>query len=170
MADTQQVSQIRRTGWWNRWRVVVVACGVLMAPSAAAAQQSGGTATEVRTPDLNGRMLVSEKVVMQRSNSNGEEQVLIETYLPGPQEGRLVLSRRVRRVTTARSDGSDIVEEIEELNLGVPYEPLRLTVRSETSVRGDERTGHDIERHVFKRDTNGRFVLVLSETEHRSPK
>jgi hypothetical protein len=81
-----------------------------------------------------------------------------------------VLTRRIRRVTTARSDGTDTVEATEELNPVAPNEPLRLILRSLTTVRGSESTGCDIERRVFKRDTNERFVLVLTETEHRSPR
>ncbi|HXW08770.1 MAG TPA: hypothetical protein VD833_26300, partial [Vicinamibacterales bacterium] len=80
---------------------MVVAFAGLLATPAAAAQQGGGTVTEVHDRDVNGKISTIEKVVTRHSSSNGEQQVLIETYLPGMQEGRLVLSRRVRRVTTA---------------------------------------------------------------------
>lgn len=79
-----------------------------------------------------------------------------------------MLTSRVRRVTTVKSYGTEIIEETEELNPGVPYEPLRMTERSLTTVRGNESIGYDIERRVFKRDANGRFVLSKTETEHRS--
>ena len=173
MADKPDTSKTRKATWWTcGCAVVIVGCTVLLAPPAAAAQQSGGTVTETASTqykrDLNGRLIVSGKVVTQHSLSDTEEQVLIETYLPGMQEGRLVLTRRIRRVTTATSYGTDTVEETEELNPGAPSEPLRLTQRSLTTVRGSESTGYDIERRVFRRDINERFVLVITETEHRS--
>jgi hypothetical protein len=76
--------------------------------------------------------------------------------------GRLIVGEKV--VTQHRH-----VEETEELNPGAPNEPLRLILRGLTTLRGSESTGDDIERRVFKRDMNERFVLVLTETEHRSP-
>jgi hypothetical protein len=175
VADRPDTSKMRTATWWIRGCGVVIIGGtVLLARPAAAAQQSGGTVTEtvstLHNRDLNGRPIVSGRVVTEHSLSDTEEQVLIETYLPGPQEGRLVLTRRIRRVTTARSYGIDTVEETEELNPGAPREPLRLIQRSLTTMRGSESTGYDIERRVFRRDTNQRFVLVLTETEHRSPR
>ena len=72
----------------------------------------------VQRPDVNGRLVVGERVVTRRSAVNGQEQVIVETYSPDTEgfagsEGRLTLSQRVRRSTTATSDGGrSTVEEV----------------------------------------------------------
>ena len=86
---------IRRSG------VVTVWCWIVLAATTAMAQQSAGTVTETVTMrrDLNGREVVSEKVVTHRDRTNDEERVVIETYIPLIYADRLELNRRVRRVT-----------------------------------------------------------------------
>jgi hypothetical protein len=134
------------------------------------AQQSAGTVTESVTTrrDLNGRDVVSEKVVTHRDRTKDEERVVIETYEPLIYADRLELNRRVRRVTTVTQDGSQTVEETEERNPGSPSEPLRIVQRALTTVRRSGSDSYVSERHVFERDANGRFVPVLTQTERTS--
>ena len=49
--------------------------------------------------------VVGEKVVTHRGRTNDEERVVIDSYLPSIEAGRLALSQRVNRVTTMRGDG-----------------------------------------------------------------
>ena len=134
------------------------------------AQQSAGTVTETVTTrrDLNGRDAVSEKVVTRRARTNGEERVVVETYLPSIEAGRLALSQRVDRVTTVTSYGSQTVEETEQHDPVAPSEPLRVVRRTVTTVRRSGAESHVSERKVFERDLNGQFVLVRTETERAS--
>ena len=100
---------IRRRGVMAVWACIVLAATTAMA------QQSLGTVTETVTlrRDLNGRNAVTEKVVTHRARTKGEERVVVETYLPSIEAGRLMLSQRVTRVTTVMSYGTQIVEQIE---------------------------------------------------------
>ena len=100
----------------RRHGVITVSFWIVLAATTAMAQQSGGTVTETVTTrrDLNGRDAVSEKVVTHRARTNGEERVVIETYSPSMEAGRLALTQRVNRVTTLTKDGSQTVEETEE--------------------------------------------------------
>jgi hypothetical protein len=155
---------IRRVG------VVTVWCSIVVAATTAMAQQGGGGITETVTTarDLNGREVVSEKVVTRRVLAKDEERVVTETYVPLIYADRLELNRRVRRVTTVLQDETQTVEETEERNPGAPSEPLRVVERSLTTVR---RSGSDAsvsERHVFRRDANGRFVPFQTQTERTS--
>ena len=128
------------------------------------AQESVGTVTETVTTrrDLNGRQVVSKRVMTHLARTNGEEQVVVETYLPSIEGERLTLSRRVRRATTETSDGSQIVEETEERNQVASSEPLRVVRRSVTTVRRNGRTVR--ERGAGLRlDVNGRFVPVRTK-------
>ena len=64
----------------------------------------------VQRPNLNGALMLQDKIVTRRSESNGEERVVIETYSQGAEgfvrsDSRLALSQRVRRSTTVRADG-----------------------------------------------------------------
>jgi len=147
--------------------VITVWCWIALAATTAMAQQSTTTVSEAVTTrrNLNGREAVSEKVVTHRARTNDEERVVIETYLPSMYADRLALKRRVRRVTTVTQYGSQTVEETEERNPAAPSEPLRVTQRSVTTVRGSESDAYVSERHVFERDANGRFVPVLTQTE-----
>ena len=106
-------------------------------------------------------------MVTHRSRTGDEDQVLIEIYRPSIEAGRLALSRRVRRVTTATSDGSRTVEEIEAVNPSAPSDPMRIVRRSVTTVRESATGSSATEREIFERDVNGRFVLV-SESERSS--
>jgi hypothetical protein len=150
------------------YRVVVAAFVAVLTGTAAAAQQTIGTAGEtVATfcdPDLN-RTRLSERVVTQRSRTGDEDQVITEIYRPSIEAGRMALSRRVRRVTTATSDGSRTVEEVEAANLAAPSDPPRLVRRIVTTVRESGTGSSATEREIFERDVNGRFVLVCSESE-----
>ena len=143
---------------------------IVLAATTAMAQQSAGTVTESVTTrrDLNGRDVVSEKVVTHRDRTKDEERVVIETYEPLIYADRLELNRRVRRVTTVTQDGSQTVEETEERNPGSPSEPLRVVQRALTTVRRSGSDSYVSERHVFERDANGRFVPVLTQTERTS--
>jgi hypothetical protein len=147
--------------------VITVWCWIALAATTAMAQQSAGMVTESVTTrrDLNGREVVSEKVVTHRDRTKDEERVVIETYVPLIYADRLELNRRVRRVTTVTQDGSQTVEETEERNPGSPSEPLRVVQRSLTTVRRSGSDSYVSERHVFERDANGRFVPVLTQTE-----
>ena len=68
----------------RRGGVIVVWFWIVFAATSAVAQQSVGTVTETVTTrhDLNGKDAVSEKVVTHRARTNGEERIVIETYLP----------------------------------------------------------------------------------------
>jgi hypothetical protein len=150
---------------------VVTVGWVVLAGTVATAQQSTGTVTESVTTrrDVNGREMVSEKVVTHRERTGDEERVVIETHAPVLYADRLELNRRVRRVTTVTQDGTQTVEETEERNLGSPGEPLRVVERSSTTVRRSGGDSYVSERHVYQRDANGRFVPVLTQTE-RTPR
>jgi hypothetical protein len=155
-------------------RVVIGWFSIVLAATAATAQQSGSTVTEtvatVRDRDLNRAQRVSEPVVTCTNQSKGSEEVVIETYWLSTYAGRMALKQRVRRVTTVTSDGSEAVEETEEPLGGSAHEPLRVVRRSVTTVR---RTGPDscvTEQRVFQRDVNGRFELVQTQTERTSRK
>jgi hypothetical protein len=154
----------RRTRVIRRTSVATVWFWIMLAATTAMAQQSVGTATETVTirheRDLNGREVVSEKVVTRRDRTKDEERVVIETYVPLIYADRLELKRRVRRVTAVTQDGSQTVEEIEERNAALPGEPLRLVQRSVTTLRSSGDDSYVSERKVFEPDGNGRLVLV----------
>ena len=100
--------------------VITVLFWIVLAAPTAIAQQGSGTEAETVTTrvdrDLNGREAVSEKVVTHRARTKDEERVVIETYLPSMEAGRLALSQRVQRVTTVTDDGSQTVEETAKPN------------------------------------------------------
>jgi uncharacterized membrane protein YdfJ with MMPL/SSD domain len=147
--------------------VITVWCWIVLAAVAAMAQQSADTVTESVTTrrDLNGRDTVTEKVVTHRERTKDEERVVIETQIPLLYADHLELKRRVSRVTTVTQDGSQTVEETEERDPSSPSQPLRVIERRLTTVRGSGSDSYVSERHVFKRDVNGRLVPVLAETE-----
>ena len=151
--------------------VVVAAFLAVLTGTGAAAQQTRGTLGETdvtrRDRDLNGTS-VSEQVVTHRSRTGDADQVIIEIYEPSIEEGRLALNRRVRRVTTATSDGSRTVEEVEKPNPVAPGDPVRIVRRSVTTVRQSGTGSSVTEREIFELDVNGRFVLVYSESERSS--
>ena len=138
MSEWNQASTMPLTRRLIRPRgVIAVWCWIVLAATTAMAQQSAGTVTEsvATRRDLNGRDVVSEKVVTHRARTNDEERVVIETYVPLIYGDRLELNRRVLRATTVTQDGSQTVEETEERNPGSPSEPLRVVQRSVTTVR-----------------------------------
>ena len=160
-----KVQQRVDTSYW----IAIVLSWLALAPTAAAAQPSGGSPSESvatrRNQDLNGTVAVTEQTVTRRSQTNEEDQLIIETYLPSIEGGRLALARRVRRTTTAVSDGMQTVEETEERSPAAPSEPLRTVRRSVTTVRGSGTDSYSSERQVFEVDVNGRFVPVVRQTE-----
>jgi hypothetical protein len=172
--ETCEFSQEMKMRVICRSRVVIGLLWAVLAPAAATAQQSAGTETEtiatLRNRDLNGTVSVDEKVVTHRTRTNDDERVIIETYLPSIEAGRLALARRVRRVTTVTHDGSKTVEDTEERNRASPSEPLRVVRRSVTTMRRSGTDSYVSERQVFELDVNGRFVPVLSQVEQASGK
>ena len=153
--------------------VITVLFWIVLAATTAIAQQGAGTATETVTTrvtrDLNGRDAVSEKVVTHRARTHDEERVVIDTYLPSMEAGRLALSQRVQRVTTVTDDGSQTVEETAEPNPVAASDPIRITQRSVTTVRRSGSDSYVTERQVFQLDGNGRLVLVRKQIQHTSP-
>ena len=100
---------------------------------------------------------MSEKVVTHRARTNDEERVVIETYSPSMEAGRLALTQRVNRVTTLTKDGSQTVEETEEPSRVSPGDPLRVVRRSVTTMRRSGSDSYVSDRQVFELDVNGRF-------------
>jgi hypothetical protein len=143
---------------------------IALAAPVAMAQQPVDTVTETVTTrrDLNGQDAVSEKVVTHRARNHDEERVVIETYLPSMEAGRLALSQRVQRVTTVTDDGSQTVEETAEPNPVAASDPMRIVQRSLTTVRRSGNDSYVTERQVFELDGNGRLVLVPKQTEQTS--
>jgi hypothetical protein len=155
-------------------RVVIGSLSIVLAATAATAQQSGSTVSEtvttVRDRDVNGADCVSETVVTRTTTGQDREEVVIETHGLSMYAGRLTLTQRVRRVTTVTSDGSHTVEETEEPPRGSPHEPLRVVRRSVTTVRRSGPDAYVTEQQVFDRDVNGRLVPVQSNVERSSRK
>jgi hypothetical protein len=140
--------------------VINVSFWIVLAAATAVAQQSVGTTeTVTMRRDLNGKDVVSVKVVTHRARTNGEERIVIETYVPLEYADRLALHRRLSRVTTVTQDGSQTIEETEERNPASPSEPLRVVQRSVTTVRKSGNDSYVSERQIFEPDGNGRLVL-----------
>ena len=154
---------VRPTKWFvGRRGATALSLWVVLSATPAMSQQSAGTVTETVTMrrDVNGRDAVSEKVVTHRARTNDDERVVVETYLPSIEAGRLMLSQRVTRVTRVMSYGTETVEETEERNPAAPSEPLRVVQRSVTTLRRSGTDSYVSERQVFEADGNGRLVLV----------
>ena len=169
MIEQGETSKVRlATRLIRRRGVITVSFWVVLAATTAMAQQSVGTVTETVTTrrDLNGRDAVSEKVVTHRARTNDEERVVIETYSPSMEAGRLALTQRVNRVTTLTKDGSQTVEETEEPSRVSPGDPLRVVRRSVTTMRRSGSDSYVSDRQVFELDVNGRFVPT--QTDHNS--
>jgi hypothetical protein len=171
--DGGKTLRVRHARRFTRGRGVAAAfCWIVLAATAALAQQGGGTVIEtvttLRKRDLNGRDVVSEKVVTHRDRTSDEERVVIETYLPSMEAGRLALSQRVQRVTTVTDDGSQTVEETAESNTVAPGDPMRIVRRSLTTVRRSGSDSYVTERQIFEPDGNGRLVLVRKQSERTS--
>jgi hypothetical protein len=168
-SETSRMRLIKRL--IRRGTAIAVLLWVVPAATTAMAQQGAETVTEKVTTrrDLNGRDTVREKVVTHRARTSDAERVVIETYSPSPEEGRLALSQRVQRVTTVTDDGSQTVEETEEPNPVAASDPMRIVERSVTTVRRSGSDSYVTERQVFQLDGNGRLVLVRTQTQHTSP-
>ena len=155
---------IERGGAITVWFWIVLA-------ATGTAQQNAGTVIQTvtthRDRDLNGRDAVSEEVVTKRARTTDEERVIVETYLPSIDAGRLALSR-VNAVKTITDDGSRTVEETAERNPVAPSEPMRIVRRTVTTVRRSGTDSYVTERQVFETDGNGRLVLVGKQTESTS--
>jgi hypothetical protein len=130
----------------------------------------------IQRPDLNGKLLMSDRIVTNSSESNADSQVEIETYSQYAEgfvrsDSRLALSQRIRTSTTATADGGrSSVEEVEARNPVAPNEPMRVVRRTVVTVR---RVGSDrfvTERQTFERDVNDRLVLVTTDTEENAGK
>ena len=112
----------------------------------------------VQRLDVNGKLVDDERTVTRSFSENAREHAVIETFARSG--GRLVLSQRVHRTTTAMPDGGrDTVEEVEERNPVAPSDPMRVTRRIVTTVRRVT-GGWVTEQEVFERDVNGRLLLV----------
>jgi hypothetical protein len=124
----------------------------------------------VQRPDLNGRLVPTERIVTRRSESNGQEQATVETYSQDAEGfsrsgGRLALSQRVRRSTTTTSDGQATAEVVEARSRVSPGDPMRVVQRTVVTVRNVASGRQITERQVFELDVNGRLAPVLTETE-----
>lgn len=112
--------------------------------------------------DVNGKLVDDERIVTRSFSANARDHAVIETYARS--EGRLVLSQRVHRTTTATPDGGRYtVEEVEGRNPVAPSEPLRVIRRTVTTVRRVRAGGWSTEQELFERDVNGRLMLVGRE-------
>ena len=155
MIEHGETSKVRLPNRLIRRRgVIIVSFCVVLAATSAVAQQHVGTAAET--------------VTTRHARTDDEERVVIETYIPSIEAGRLALSRRINRVTTATDDGSQTVEETAERNPASPGESLRVAQRSVTTVRRSGTDSYVSQRQIFERDANGRLVLVGTQTEHTS--
>jgi hypothetical protein len=170
--ERDETLTVRLTKRLTGQRGVISVLFCMLAATTAIAQQSAGTVTETVTArvnrDLNGRDAVSEKVVTHRARTDDEERVVIETYLPSMEAGRLALSQRVQRVTTVTDDGSQTVEETAEPNPVAASDPMRIVQRSVTTVRRSGSDSYVTERQVFELDGNGRLVLVRKQSAQTS--
>jgi len=130
----------------------------------------------IQRQNLNGALVLSDKVVTRTSESNGEKSVVIETYSQGAEgfvrsDSHLALQQRVRRSTTVTADGGrSTVEEIETRNPYAPNDPMRVTRRTLVTVRRVAAGRWFTERQIFDRDQNGRLLLTANETEETTDK
>ena len=126
--------------------------------------------------DTAGMLVVSERNVTRRSEANGREQVVVETYArnmdgfprsDSPRE----LRQRVQITTTATVDGGrNTVEELQARSPVAPSDSLRAIRRIVTTVR---RTGPDrwvTERQIFEVDANGRLAPAIADSEETAQK
>ena len=120
--------------------------------------------------DVNGDLTLTERTVTRRSQANGHDQIVTETFARDVggmvQSGnRLELTRRVLRTTAAGADGSvALVEEIDERVPGCPSEPIRTVRRRLGTIRQVDAERRETDVRVFDLDLNGRFVLTARET------
>jgi hypothetical protein len=130
----------------------------------------------IRRRDMNGKLTVSERSITRRSEANGREDVVIETYAQNAEgflrsDTRLGLSHRVRTSTTATADGGRYtVEEVEARSQVAPSDPMRVIRRTVVTVRKIDPDRWATERQVFELNVNGRLVPVVTETEETAGK
>ena len=130
----------------------------------------------IRRPNLDGTLVLDDKVVTRTSESNGETRVVIETYSQNAEgfvrlDSRLALQQRIRRSTTVAADGRrSTVEEIEARNPMAPNDPMHVIQRTLVTVRRLGSGRWVTERQIFERDQNGRMFLVTNETEETTGK
>ena len=122
----------------------------------------------IRRLDANGDLVLSERSVVHRSQSGGEDRSVTETFSRNVggmiQSSRLELTQRVRRTTKPTTGGgSEAVEEVEERVIGSPSEPIRIVRRTIETVRRVDGQRWESDLQVFDLDLNGRFVLTASE-------
>jgi hypothetical protein len=126
--------------------------------------------------DSAGVLVVSERNLTRRSDANGREQMMVETYARSMDgfprsDSPQGLRQRVRISTTATADGGrDTVEEVEARSPVALGDPLRVIRRVVTTVR---RTGPDqwvTERQILALDANGRLVPVIADGEETAQK
>jgi hypothetical protein len=158
--STQRVRDLN-----GRWQSVEVLRGE--------ARDMGNERVEEETierPGLNEKLVVDERSVTRRSNANGQEQVVIERFVPyEPGSSKLVVHQRVQRTTVATADGGrSTIEEVVSRSTANPSDPMRTTGRTVTPVRQAGAGRQVTERQVFERDVNGRMRLISSETEENS--
>lgn len=129
----------------------------------------------IQRPDPSGRLAVSQRDVTRRTEANGRVVEVTETFGENFQgtirpQTPMGLSQRVTRTTTATAGGgSSTVEEVEGRSLAAPNEPMRVVRRIVESVRTDGSGRTETQRQIFERDTNGRMVLVSSDTNTSQP-
>jgi hypothetical protein len=151
--------------------IVGVCFWIALEAKVAKAQHVVGPVTETVTTfqdrDLNGTPIEVGKVVTERSRTGDGEEVVIETYLPSIEAGRLDLTERVRRVTRVTSYGSETIEEREARSPVAVSEPVRVVRRTVTTVRkrGD---AYESEIEIFEPDGNGRLIPVRKGVERTS--
>lgn len=125
----------------------------------------------IRRADVNGALAVSQRIVTRRSEANGQEQVVVETYLPNADGfyrtgSGLTLKERFRRSTAAAPDGSrSVIEEVEARSLVSPGDPMRVVQRTVATVVEAGVDRRVTERRIFELDVNGRLAPVAVETE-----
>jgi hypothetical protein len=151
------------------WQPVETRSGEVRGTSSESVQEE-----TVRGLDISGNLTLQDKIVTRTSASNGEQQVVIETYSQGAEgfvrsDSRLALKERVRRSLTTTADGGRYsVEELEARNPQAPNDPMRVVQRTVVSVRQLAPGRWQTERQLFERDANDRLVLVTSTNEEAS--
>jgi hypothetical protein len=130
----------------------------------------------IRRPNVNGALVLSDKVVTRTSESNGDIRVVVETYSQSADglvrsDSRLALRQRATRSTTVTADGGrSTVEEVEARNPVAPNDPMRVIRRTLTTTRIVTPGRWVTHTQIFERDPNGRMVLVANDTEEPTGK
>ena len=129
----------------------------------------------IQRPDASGRLAVSQRNVTRRTEANGRVTEVTETFGDNRQgltrpDTPMGLSQRVTKTTTAATGGgTSTVEEVEGRNIAATNEPMRVVRRIVETVRTVGSGQSETQRQVFERDTNGRMVLVSSDTNTSQP-